>query len=511
MATEEAALIKVAVKTPTIKYDVEISPSANVSDLKEKLLLLLPTANKDQICIIYTGKILKDEETLAQHRISDGHTVHLVIRNQNRPAQPAAAPAPAPAAPTPAAANPFGRLGGNPADILNNPEAMRSMIDNPIAQQLLNNPEFMRTIIQSNPQFQALIERNPEVGHILNDPNVMRQTMEMIRNPNMFQEMMRNHDQAIRNLQGIPGGEAALERLYNDVQEPLLNSASNSLSGNPFASLRNDQPAQPRVDRAGQENNEALPNPWASNTSSQNSAANNRSADFNSMLDSPGISSLMEQMMSNPSMQASMFSPEVLNSIRDNMASNPGLMDSILGQMPQIANTPGMSETIRRSFPQMINMMRDPVMQEALGNPNVMAAFRQIQDGFAVIRREAPQLMTLMTGNAHNLNAMFAGADAAGGAGAAAGAAPAAGAGTPGAGAGAGNDMGGLADMIRQMNIAGGALLPGNAPANPEQAYASQLDQLQSMGFSDRNRNLAALTASFGDLNAAVERLLNSP
>lgn len=29
----------------------------------------------------------------------------------------------------------------------------------------------------------------------------MRQTMEMIRNPNMFQEMMRNHDLAIRNLQ----------------------------------------------------------------------------------------------------------------------------------------------------------------------------------------------------------------------------------------------------------------------------------------------------------------------
>jgi ubiquilin len=53
---------------------------------------------------------------------------------------------------------------------------------------------------------------------------------------------MRNHDQAIRNLQGIPGGEAALQRLYQDVQEPLLNSTVGSLSGNPFASNNsNDQ------------------------------------------------------------------------------------------------------------------------------------------------------------------------------------------------------------------------------------------------------------------------------
>jgi hypothetical protein len=44
------------------------------------------------------------------------------------------------------------------------------------------------------------LQQNPELGHILNDPEIMRQTMEMVRNPNMFQEMMRNHDQAIRNL-----------------------------------------------------------------------------------------------------------------------------------------------------------------------------------------------------------------------------------------------------------------------------------------------------------------------
>ncbi|PIO55553.1 UBA/TS-N domain protein [Teladorsagia circumcincta] len=46
---------------------------------------------------------------------------------------------------------------------------------------------------------------------------------------------------------------------------------------------------------------------------------------------------------------------------------------------------------------------------------------------------------------------------------------------------------------------------------DPEVLYASQLEQLAGMGFSNRAQNIAALRASFGDLNAAVERLLNSP
>jgi ubiquilin len=68
----------------------------------------------------------------------------------------------------------------------------------------MNNPNFtemMRSLVEQNPQFQQIIQNNPELGHILNDPRVMQQTMEMIRNPNMFNELMRNHDQAVRNLQ----------------------------------------------------------------------------------------------------------------------------------------------------------------------------------------------------------------------------------------------------------------------------------------------------------------------
>jgi ubiquilin len=123
--------------------------------------------------------------------------------------------------------------------------------------------------------------------------------MDMIRNPTMFNEMMRNHDQAIRNLQGIPGGEAALQRLYQDVQEPLLNSTVGSLGGNPFASSNtNDQDGTSRSQRAGVENAEALPNPWSSG-GQQNPTGGNEQNSLGSLFGNLGGGNL--------------FSPQLLN------------------------------------------------------------------------------------------------------------------------------------------------------------------------------------------------------
>ena len=42
-----------------------------------------------------------------------------------------------------------------------------------------------------------------------------------------------------------------------------------------------------------------------------------------------------------------------------------------------------------------------------------------------------------------------------------------------------------------------------------EERYRSQLEQLNSMGFTDRQANLQALINTFGDVNQAIERLLS--
>jgi len=36
------------------------------------------------VCLIFAGKILKDGETLEQHGIKEGITVHLVIKSSNQ-------------------------------------------------------------------------------------------------------------------------------------------------------------------------------------------------------------------------------------------------------------------------------------------------------------------------------------------------------------------------------------------------------------------------------------------
>lgn len=44
----------------------------------------------------------------------------------------------------------------------------------------------------------------------------------------------------------------------------------------------------------------------------------------------------------------------------------------------------------------------------------------------------------------------------------------------------------------------------------PEVRFQQQLEQLNSMGFVNREANLQALIATGGDINAAIERLLGS-
>lgn len=46
------------------------------------------------------------------------------------------------------------------------------------------------------------------------------------------------------------------------------------------------------------------------------------------------------------------------------------------------------------------------------------------------------------------------------------------------------------------------------ANTNPEERFRSQLQQLNDMGFTDTQRNIACLQATNGNVSLAVERLL---
>lgn len=43
----------------------------------------------------------------------------------------------------------------------------------------------IQQMMMANPQMRAIIDQNPQLAHVLNDPQVLRQSMEIARNPEL--------------------------------------------------------------------------------------------------------------------------------------------------------------------------------------------------------------------------------------------------------------------------------------------------------------------------------------
>merc|ERR1719310_1810536 len=104
-------------------------------------------------------------------------------------------------------------------------------MESPMVQQMMENPEIMRSLMSMNPQMQQLMEQRPEIARMLEDPEMLRQSMQMIRNPSLMREMQRNADRAIGRLDVMPGGHDALVRAHEDVVDPLMSALSGGADG----------------------------------------------------------------------------------------------------------------------------------------------------------------------------------------------------------------------------------------------------------------------------------------
>ncbi|XP_056021655.1 ubiquilin-1-like [Ostrea edulis] len=562
MADEENHRITVTVKTPKEKHDVEISEDAGVGEFKEQVSKKF-SAPLDQLCLIFAGKILKDGDTLAQHGIKDGLTVHLVIKSSNRSQEQAAQRATAPTTTettrTPSSGGdtpnlsqtPFGLGGlgglaglGNMGmgshnfmemqqnmqrELMANPDLMRQMMENPFVQQLMSNPDVMRQMITSNPQMRELMERNPEISHMLNNPELMRQTMELARNPAMLQELMRSQDRAMSNLESIPGGFNALQRMYRDVQEPMMDAAFGNQ--NPFSSLVGQNNSNSTNTLQGTENNQPLPNPWAPATtqSSSSPSTTNTStapptttASTQEMFGSRGMQSLMQQMVQNPQLIENMMQAPYMQAMLQSMSANPEMANQIIGSNPMFAGNPQLQQQVLQQLPNMMQQLQNPDMQALLANPQALNAIMQIQQGMSTLQQTAPALFpgvspgvvpgtgapatstttttstppaTTDTESSSTTTTPVTTTTSSSGT-------------TPtptAAGSTQPQNPEQLSNlMAHMMQLMAG----GNQNQPPEQRYAAQLDQLATMGFVDREANIRALQATLGDVNAAVDRLL---
>ncbi|CAL5324189.1 unnamed protein product [Camellia sinensis] len=385
-----------------------------------------------------------------------------------------------------------------------NPNMMREIMSMPVVQNLMNNPDIMRNLIMNNPQMRELIDRNPELAHILNDPSTLRQTLEAARNPELMREMMRNTDRAMSNIEASPEGINMLRRMYENVQEPFLNATTmagdtgNDPGSNPFAALLGTQNQSTNPASTGTEtmanspapNSNPLPNPWASggaggaqtnSTTGSNPAGDTRLPapgavglgglglpEFERMFGSLQGTASLSQFMQNPAMSQMMQS----------LLSNSQYMNQILALNPQLRN-------MLDSNPQLREMMQNPDFIRQLMSPETMQSTIDFTANSSISGWSA----TTNPGSGSNcwgkrMSVIVFPTD----------------------------NMG--LEML--MNMFGGLgtgspTIPNRLNVPPEEQYATQLSQLQEMGFFDTQENIRALIATAGNVHAAVERLLGNP
>merc|ERR1719183_2736008 len=103
---------------------------------------------------------------------------------------------------------------------------IRQLMDSPMVQQMMSNPETLRGMMRMNPRMNQLMEQRPEIARMLEDPELIQQSMRMMSNPELMREMTRNQDRAMGQLNVMPGGHQALQRAHEEYMDPLLNAMS---------------------------------------------------------------------------------------------------------------------------------------------------------------------------------------------------------------------------------------------------------------------------------------------
>ncbi|CAL5368666.1 unnamed protein product [Camellia sinensis] len=171
----------------------------------------------------------------------------------------------------------------------------------------------------------------------------------------------------------------------------------------------------------------------------------------------------LSQFMQNPAVSQMMQS----------LLSNPQYMNQILGLNSQQSNMLGSNSQLRE-------MMQNPEFIRQLTSPETMQQLMTLQQTLlSQLGRQPSTQEACQTGG-----------------------------GTAGTLDNMGLEM--LMNMFGGLGI-GSLAVPVRSDVPPEELYATQLSQLQEMGFFDTRENIQALIATAGNVHAAVEWLLGNP
>ncbi|KAF9073315.1 hypothetical protein BDP27DRAFT_1391088 [Rhodocollybia butyracea] len=208
-AASPSTEIQINVKGPNeLKLQISISTDKTVAELKEAIATQ-SSVEADRQRLIYSGRVLKDEDVLSVYKIQSAHTIHMVKGAARSGAGSSSGASSTPTSqPLPTMQtgqnvhdplttlnshlgfgalngfNPFADMGLNP----NDPNMLQTMMNSPqFLQQMssmMSNPAIMDQIIASNPQLQAM---GPQVREAFQS----EQFRSLLSNPESLQTMLR--------------------------------------------------------------------------------------------------------------------------------------------------------------------------------------------------------------------------------------------------------------------------------------------------------------------------------
>ncbi|KAG0235318.1 hypothetical protein B0O80DRAFT_437370 [Mortierella sp. GBAus27b] len=234
------------------KHIISIAPSETVLELKKKVAESCDTPT-ERMRLIFSGRVLKDHDTLEQYKISEGHTVHMV-RSAVKPttitpstvndSTTSASATPNPAMSTPLASastnnyptgagpipNPWtgfmngggmgvpgAGLGGN-VDAMNAAMVAQMMQDPNFAQfmsSMLQNPLILESMFSTNPALRAMV---PDAGHLMRS----QQFQQMISNPDELRRIAQVNSMFGGSTEGDGGTRTASGAAQADAFNPFM-------------------------------------------------------------------------------------------------------------------------------------------------------------------------------------------------------------------------------------------------------------------------------------------------
>ncbi|XP_044522927.1 ubiquilin-1-like [Gracilinanus agilis] len=503
-------IITVTTKTPQERQEFTLAENCSVREFKEQISKRL-NYDVNRLVLIFTGKILRDQDTLNQRGVLDGTTVHLVVRYRfpgftrscHTPATPASPPMsgthptsnqPLPgsnipgSSPSSVASGLLARLGriarGSPdlADFLGHltqllmavPEAVVQFLDDPSIQGLLGeNPSSTNPSPGTGP------------GRLIGQPqqappaHTAETVPEALRSPALLREllMLRADERGLGALKAVPGGDNALRQVYADIQQLMLTVPASSPRAKGPTSLSGPSTNSSTAGTL------RLGNVWPGtqgrvlgNSSRGNSYSSSMPNLFMGL--GPGSHDVTPNVGKDSLPGPSLPSTAALRNALHALHQNPALLHQLTTGSP-----------LRPRLP----------LLPILTNPRALQAWLQIEQGLQTLSMEVPGLGPCLRGS-----------------------------GRPSGGHGVGMAGGSNARVsTQQPTLAVLQLLQSLAHASPttlqtsppppppqrspppaEGRFQQELDQLKAMGFTNRDANLQALIATGGDIHAAIERLL---